>query len=102
MGFAATYLAKAARLGASALQRRLLVTLELKNTDPSYNWYLAWMANQQSRAASTTQTIKWARSHQLSVQTVGADAKSGPVYFNLVAGQGNHYFKYRGAWIQVN
>ncbi|KAF8921114.1 BCS1 N terminal-domain-containing protein [Mucidula mucida] len=99
LGFAVTYLSKFAQLGTSALQRRLLVKLELKNTDPSYHWFLSWMAAQQRQTGSTT--VRWARSHELSVATVGHDEKGGPVTFNLVAGQGNHYFKYKRAWIKM-
>lgn len=92
-------------LGTTALRRRMLVTLEINNKDRSYEWFLAWMAQNQAQAAAATARGKslWSRSHQLSVETAFEQRTNGSsdVMFKLVAGPGTHYFKYRGAWMQV-
>ncbi|KAI0926374.1 hypothetical protein AcV5_008856 [Taiwanofungus camphoratus] len=90
-----------------ALRRRMLVSLEISNKDPAYEWFLAWMA--QRSAAASQATVKpwsmssWVRSHQLSVQTAQEQRKNGSssVNFKLVAAPGTHWLKYRRAWIQV-
>lgn len=91
-----------------ALRRRMLVSLEISNKDPAYEWFLAWMA--QRSAAASQATVKpwsmssWVRSHQLSVQTAQEQRKNGSssVNFKLVAAPGTHWLKYRRAWIQVS
>ena len=84
----------------------MLVTLEINNKDRSYNWFLAWMAHKQAQSASFTTRAKgpWMRSHQLSVETAVEERNNGSssVLFKLVAGPGTHWFKYRGAWMQVH
>jgi chaperone BCS1 len=83
----------------------MLVTLEINNKDRSYDWFLAWMAHNQSQAAVASSRAKtpWLRSHQLSVETAYEQRKDGSssALFKLVAGPGTHWFKYRGAWMQV-
>lgn len=79
------------------LQRRMLVNLELNISDPSYRWFLLWMSAQQKAAQGTPRALRWARVHELSVETRETDGRS----FDLTAGQGTHFFKYRGAWIRV-
>jgi len=46
----------------------------------------------------------WIRSHQLSVETLIEQRKNGSssALFKLVAGPGTHWFRYRGAWMQVH
>jgi mitochondrial chaperone BCS1 len=80
----------------------MLVTLEINNKDPTYDWFLAWMAHRQQNTAQSGAT-RWTRSHQLSVETAIERRKNGSASasFNLVAGPGTHYFNYRGAWMQV-
>jgi chaperone BCS1 len=89
------------RFANSALQRRLIVSLEISNKDRSYNWVLAWLA-QRSSASLAGWTM---RSPYLSVETVTradhAEMISRP-QFNIIAGTGAHYFKYQGAWIKVS
>lgn len=89
-------------LGTTALRRRMLVSLEINNKDRSYEWFLAWMSHQNQHAQQNVR-VPWVRSHQLSVETIVEQRENGSssAVFNLVAGPGTHYFKYRGAWMQV-
>ncbi|KAG2020105.1 mitochondrial chaperone BCS1, variant 2 [Coprinopsis cinerea AmutBmut pab1-1] len=104
MGVGLTVLRQATVVGTTALQRRLLVSLEINNKDRAYEWFLTWMAH-QSNAPSTmrNRAASWIRSHQLSVETTVEQRKNGSssAAFRLVAGPGNHYFRYKGAWMQV-
>ena len=81
----------------------MLVSLEINNKDPSYDWFLAWMSRQQQEPSGNRLIRAWTRSHQLSVQTQYEQHKNGSssVLFKLVAGPGNHVVRYRGAWLQV-
>ncbi|CAL1704718.1 unnamed protein product [Somion occarium] len=108
VGVGLTALRKGLHLGANALRRRMLVTLEVNIKDPSYDWFLAWMAQQQSavtaeQKSSILSPRSWLRSHELSVQTAYEQRKNGSasVGFKLVAGPGIHWLKFRQAWIQV-
>ena len=94
----AQLLRRGATLGLNALQRRMLVQLELTNRDHAYDWFLGWMA----RNTDAT-TRRFLPSHQISVETLIEKHKNGSsnVFFNLVAGPGTHYLKYQGAWMQV-
>lgn len=89
-------------LGATALRRRMLVTLEIPNRDRAYEWVLAWMAH-RAAARARSGAAGWTRSHQLSVETSYQQHTNGSssILFNLVAGPGIHWLKYRGAWMQV-
>ncbi|KAF7792973.1 hypothetical protein EIP86_004078 [Pleurotus ostreatoroseus] len=101
VGVGVTVLRQALVVSSVALRRRMLVSLEINNKDPSYDWFLAWMSQQQ--IAKTGLLRSWTRAHQLSVQTKYEQHKNGSssVFFNLVAGPGNHLVRYRGAWLQV-
>jgi mitochondrial chaperone BCS1 len=82
----------------------MLVSLEINNKDKAYEWFLAWMAKQtEEKAKRSSHATSWIRSHQLSVETIVEQRKNGSssALFKLVAGPGNHWFKYRGAWMQV-
>lgn len=100
IGVGLTALRQGLLLSSIALRRRMLVSLEISNKDPSYDWFLTWMSKQTSTAAARP----WTRSHQLSVQTMYEQHKNGSssVLFKLVAGPGTHLLKYNGAWIQVS
>lgn len=92
-------------MGTTALQRRMLVSLEINNKDRAYEWFLAWMAHQTNSAQTARlRSAPWLRSHQLSVETMIEQRKNGSssVMFKLVAGPGTHWFRYRGAWMQVD
>jgi chaperone BCS1 len=101
IGVGLTVLRQGLVFGATALRRRMLVTLEINNKDRAYDWFLAWMSYQNKLQQNAR--IPWVRSHQLSVETVVEQRKNGSssALFNLVAGPGTHYFQYRGAWMQV-
>ncbi|KAF8643766.1 hypothetical protein AX16_008785 [Volvariella volvacea WC 439] len=107
VGVGLTVLRQAIVLGSIALRRRMLVTLEINNKDRAYEWFLAWMAHEQaaitSNGRSALRSAPWLRSHQLSVETLVEQRKNGSssILFKLVAGPGIHWFKYRGAWMQV-
>ncbi|KAH9838621.1 BCS1 N terminal-domain-containing protein [Rhodofomes roseus] len=93
----------------TALRRRMLVSLEINNKDPSYEWFLTWMAARSVAVAEAGAKAKpwsprfWTRSHNVSVQTVHEQRKNGSsnVSFKLVAGPGTHFLRYRDAWMQV-
>ncbi|OBZ75907.1 Mitochondrial chaperone BCS1 [Grifola frondosa] len=85
---------------------RMLVSLEISNKDPAYDWFLAWMARQTASAnapASKGLSVPWIRSHQLSVQTIHEQRQNGSssVLFKLVAAPGMHWLRYGKAWMQV-
>jgi mitochondrial chaperone BCS1 len=104
MGVALTALRQGVVLGTTALQRRMLVSLEMNNKDKAYAWFLAWMAQQSKTPASLrSRATGFVKSHQLSVETTVERRKNGSssAAFRVVAGTGNHYFKYQGAWMQV-
>ncbi|KAF9265548.1 mitochondrial chaperone BCS1 [Marasmius fiardii PR-910] len=84
-----------------ALRRRLLVSVELNNKDRAYPWFLEWMAHQSQ--LNRHRSIFMSRSHRLSVETTVHERKNGSssALFNLVAGTGMHWLKYRGVWMQV-
>ena len=123
---ALTVLRQSVVLGSTALRRRMLVSLEIPNRDKSYEWVLAWMAREQAMAnAASTHSLNpttpsvprsfyekfgarlgalgWLRSHELSVETKVLTHKNGSssVFFDLVAGPGVHWMRYRGVWMQV-
>ncbi|KIK57671.1 hypothetical protein GYMLUDRAFT_61085 [Collybiopsis luxurians FD-317 M1] len=89
------------------LRRRLLVQVEINNKDRAYPWFLAWMAQQsqinQSLGRGLGSGGLISRSHRLSVETSVEQLHNGSssAFFNLVAGTGMHWFKYRGVWMQV-
>ncbi|KAL9715302.1 Complex III assembly protein translocase and chaperone [Leucoagaricus gongylophorus] len=102
LGVGLTVLRQGFVLGTTALRRRMLVSLEISNKDRSYEWFLAWMSH-QNQLAQYNARVPWVRSHQLSVETIVEQRENGSssALFNLVAGPGTHYFKYRGAWMQM-
>ncbi|EPQ58714.1 hypothetical protein GLOTRDRAFT_126816 [Gloeophyllum trabeum ATCC 11539] len=108
LGVGLTALRQGAMLASTVLRRRMLVELEINNKDRSYEWFLAWMAHQAQHASASSSKLPWKNrwwlaSHQLSVETMYEQRKNGSssVLFKLVAGPGTHWFKYRGAWMQV-
>ncbi|KIJ69025.1 hypothetical protein HYDPIDRAFT_81042 [Hydnomerulius pinastri MD-312] len=103
VGVGLTVLRQGVVLGSTALRRRLLVSLEVNNKDRAYEWFLAWMAHNASATSQRRAADSWLRSHQLSVETAFEQRSNGSssVLFKLVAGPGTHWFKYRGAWMQM-
>ncbi|PCH42539.1 AAA ATPase [Wolfiporia cocos MD-104 SS10] len=109
VGVGLSALRQAVLLSSVALRRRMLVSLEINNKDPAYDWFLTWMAHRSGEIAGAPRTRSllspesWTRSHQISVQTMHEQRKNGSssVLFKLVAGPGTHYIRYHQAWIQV-
>lgn len=93
VGAGLTVLRQGLNLGTSLLRRRLLVTLEIPSKDKSYLWFLQWMSQQSAR-----------RTQHLAVETSYKQHDNGSVSttFGLVPGPGNHFFKWRGVWLQVS
>jgi chaperone BCS1 len=93
VGAGLTVLRQGLNLGTSLLRRRLLVTLEIPSKDKSYLWFLQWMSQQSAR-----------RTQHLAVETTYKQHDNGSVSttFGLVPGPGNHFFKWRGVWLQVS
>ncbi|KAH8116858.1 BCS1 N terminal-domain-containing protein [Phellopilus nigrolimitatus] len=87
VGVALTILRQSLVLGSTTLQRRMLVSVEIPNRDRAYAWVLQWMAEQQTAAPRTR-----VQTHKNGSANVG---------FELVAGPGIHWFRYRGAWMQA-
>ncbi|KAJ3190037.1 hypothetical protein HDU85_000328 [Gaertneriomyces sp. JEL0708] len=79
--------------GVTLAKRRLLVTLEIPSKDHAYPWFLQWMANRGARG----------NAHQLAVETSFVRRDNGSVasHFELVPGPGRHFFRYQGAWFQI-
>lgn len=87
----------------------MLVSLEIPNRDRAYEWVLKWMASNAANGVAQKQPRSLARLieprvHQLAVETRVQTHKNGSasVGFELVAGPGVHWFRYRGAWMQVS
>lgn len=93
LGAGFTILRRGAGSLASLMYRRLIVDLEIRNSDKSYDWFLHWMSNYKHRV-----------SRQLSVQTKFTQHQNGSVStgFSFVPGPGNHWLKYKGAWFHVS
>lgn len=99
-------------MGAGAVQRRLLISLEIPSKDPSYPWFLEWLS---AKSKNESMVIKSSSngspliyspsklySHQLSVETYQNKSQNqDKVTFSLVPGLGTHYFCYKGSWMQV-
>lgn len=79
---------KASRL----LYRQMIVDLEIQSKDKSYAWFLEWMSKHPQRV-----------SKHLSVRTnfVQHDNGSVSTKFALVPGPGNHWIRYKGAFILI-
>ncbi|RDX56824.1 hypothetical protein OH76DRAFT_1395963 [Lentinus brumalis] len=111
LGVALTFLRQGTMLAATTLRRQMLVSLEMNNKDPAYDYFLTWMAAQSARthagAAPWTGLFRtsapWMRSHQLGVQTLQEQRKNGSasVMFKLVAAPGTHYLRYGKVWMQI-
>ncbi|CAR29145.1 hypothetical protein ZYGR_0Z00660 [Zygosaccharomyces rouxii] len=74
------------------LYRQMIVDLEIQSKDKSYSWFLQWMSNHPHRI-----------SKHLSVRTtyIQHDNGSASTKFALVPGPGNHWIRYKGAYIRI-
>ncbi|CAE6430751.1 unnamed protein product [Rhizoctonia solani] len=102
VGVGLTVLRRSATLFTTLAQRRLLVSLEIPIRDHSHAWFLEWMAHQAKSRPITGSGIR-IHSHQLAVETSKTTHSNGAsdVTFSLVPAPGTHWFRYKGAWIQV-
>ncbi|KAI9496638.1 BCS1 N terminal-domain-containing protein [Zychaea mexicana] len=93
VGAGLTLLRQGLMLGASYVQRRLLVTLEIPSKDKSYLWFLQWMSHQAPKR----------RMQHLAVETSYKQHDNGSVSttFGLVPGPGIHFFRWHGVWMKV-
>ncbi|CAO3656985.1 unnamed protein product [Mucor hiemalis] len=93
VGAALSLFRKGSTVGASALRRKLLVTLEIPSKDKLYLWFLQWMSQQAPKR----------QVQHLAVETSYKQHDNGSVStrFGLVPGPGTHYFKWRNVWMQV-
>ncbi|QLQ78407.1 hypothetical protein HG537_0A06540 [Torulaspora globosa] len=76
----------------SLIYRQMIVDLEIQSKDKSYAWFLQWMSKHPHRI-----------SKHLSVRTnyVQHDNGSVTTKFALVPGPGNHWIRYKGAFIRI-
>lgn len=74
------------------IYRQMIVDLEIQSKDKSYAWFLQWMSRHPQRI-----------SKHLSVRTnyVQHDNGSVTTKFSLVPGPGNHWIRYKGAFIRI-
>ncbi|KAI3651136.1 hypothetical protein MP228_004617 [Amoeboaphelidium protococcarum] len=92
VGAGLAFMRSASKTGVMLLKRRYLTTLEIPSHDRSYDWFMQWMTQKQLGS----------RRH-LSVRTSFMQHDNGSVstHFTFLPGQGFHYFRYGGAWFQV-
>lgn len=76
----------------SLIYRQMIVDLEIQSKDKSYAWFLQWMSKHPHRI-----------SKHLSVRTSYVQHDNGSVTtkFALVPGPGNHWIRYKGAFIRI-
>lgn len=72
--------------------RQMIVDLEIQSKDKSYAWFLTWMSRYPKRV-----------SKHLSVSTNYVQHDNGAIStkFSLVPGPGNHWIRYKGAFILI-
>ncbi|KAI5776121.1 BCS1 N terminal-domain-containing protein [Geopyxis carbonaria] len=109
---------KSSTRAASLLRRHMLLTVEIPSSDPSYEWFLHFLAEhhrKQSIALKTSQLESvWSLSglisrvkpapRELSVETRTHKTASGASVtdFVLVPGQGKHLISYSSTFFQVS
>ena len=73
-------------------RRHYISTVEVTCKDKSFQWLLQWMARKGAR-----------NSQHLTVDTTFDESDSGKIEtnYNFQPSVGNHFFKHRGTWIQV-
>ena len=78
--------------GSRLLYRQMIVDLEIQSKDKAYSWFLTWMGKHPQRV-----------SKHLSVRTTFIQHDNGAINtkFNLVPGPGNHWIRYKGAFILI-
>lgn len=121
LGAVAAFGQRGLRRAAGLLRRRLLVDVEINIRDESYPWFLYWMSQHEKRrltshAPSSSAAIErpslserilqrlTPRMHHLAVDTAKVELPNGSIntHFTLIPGPGQHFIRYRGAFIHVN
>lgn len=74
------------------LYKQMIIDLEIQSKDKSYSWFLTWMSRYPKRI-----------SKHLSVRTNYIQHDNGAIStkFSLVPGPGNHWIRYKGAFILI-
>ncbi|KAI9789878.1 MAG: hypothetical protein M1833_002144 [Piccolia ochrophora] len=118
LGAALAFAQRGVRQSASLLKRRLLVDVEISRNDESYQWFLHWMSQYQSRQLSERGKLTSLRKdgviaslvrrftpglHHLSIQTSKASNPNGSLHtqFSLVPGPGRHILRYKNTFLAV-
>ncbi|TGZ85012.1 putative mitochondrial chaperone BCS1, partial [Ascodesmis nigricans] len=104
----------------SLIRRHMLVTVEIPSSDPSYEWFLHFLAEHQrmqalpSAAQQSAKLPIWTLSgiisrikpapRELAVETRTLKAASGASItdFVLVPGQGKHVINYKSTFMQIS
>lgn len=85
LGAASTILKKLSVIGISIARRKLLVSVELNSRDPSYVWFLNWMAR----------NVKHTQHLSVSTDLVKHDNGTVTTSFGFLPSTGRHYFRYK-------
>ncbi|CCD23814.1 bifunctional AAA family ATPase chaperone/translocase BCS1 NDAI_0C01530 [Naumovozyma dairenensis CBS 421] len=74
------------------LYKQMIIDLEIPSKDKSYSWILTWISKQPKRV-----------SRHLSVRTSYVQHDNGSINtkFSMVPGPGNHWIRYKGAFIMI-
>ena len=116
LGALAAFGQRGVRRAAGLIKQRLLVDVEINIKDESYPWFLYWMKEHEkrqllTRGAKPNQTLMervlqriTPRMRHLSVDTASVELANGArqTNFTLIPGPGQHFIRYRGAFIHVN
>ena len=109
VGAGLALLQKGAIHSLSILRRRLLITLEIPNKDPSFPWFLQWASRNGlgtsniSHSKNSSLLSRLTTSNQLSLETSlqKSDNGSYSASFSFVPAPGKHFLRYKSAWFQV-
>ncbi|CCX05812.1 P-loop containing nucleoside triphosphate hydrolase protein [Pyronema domesticum] len=113
MGAAAQLLRKSSTRALQLARRQMLVTVEIPSSDPSYEWFLHFLANHQRQGAALEAIPGYSLSallsrfrpapRELAVETRTMKTPSGAAVadFVLVPGQGRHIINYNSTLLQI-
>ncbi|XP_063634742.1 mitochondrial chaperone BCS1 [Cydia splendana] len=93
VGASAAILRKGFQTSMILFRRHCMITLEVPCRDKSYQWLLQWITQ---KGAKQTQ--------HLSVETSFLQKDTGQIKtkYDFIPSVGQHFFRYRGAWIKVD
>lgn len=111
-GYGLNIARKSVTIASARLRKRLLAETELAVGDPSYEWFLQWMARQHRISESTPSKTaldrlsrQITRVNSFSMRTLVQEGHSGGignVHFRLDPGYGKHVIRYKEGFIAVN